>query len=189
MIEAAIIDEDEKFKVIEKEIVMMASKGIAHEPIKSALLIAVARALPDDLTMGVEVTLRLADTTMIEPDIAVFPKALFRKSSTGFAQPIPARLISSSRLPPQASPTIRASRHGFAHATASESFGSSAPTSASHGFTPVRTTRAGHRSSNAGRSTRLPPERCLASRSDSARPTEEDSRSIRRLHARRFPLI
>src|SRR5712671_564196 len=86
MIEAGIIAEDEKFELIEGEIVMMASKGIAHERIKSALTIAVARALPDDLTMGVEATLRLTDMTMLEPDIAVFPKALFRKSSTGFAR-------------------------------------------------------------------------------------------------------
>jgi Uma2 family endonuclease len=86
MIEAGIIGEDERFELIEGEIVMMASKGIAHERIKSAMNIAVVRALPDDLTMGVEVTLRLTDTTMLEPDIAVFPKALFRKSSTGFAR-------------------------------------------------------------------------------------------------------
>ena len=86
MIEAGIIAEDEKLELIEGEIVMMASKGIAHERIKSALTIAVARALPDDLTMGVEVTLRLTDMTMLEPDIAVFPKALFRKSLTGFAR-------------------------------------------------------------------------------------------------------
>jgi Uma2 family endonuclease len=95
MIDAGIIGEDEKFELIEGEIVMMASKGIAHERIKSALLVAVARALPDHLTMGVEVTLRLTDTTMLEPDIAVFPKTLFRKSSTGFAQldPGEARLV------------------------------------------------------------------------------------------------
>jgi Uma2 family endonuclease len=86
MIEAGIIGEDERFELIEGGIVMMASKGVAHERIKSALLIAVARALPDDLTMGVEVTLRLTDATMLEPDIAVFPNALFKKSSTGFAR-------------------------------------------------------------------------------------------------------
>ena len=86
MIEAGIIGEDERFELIEGEIVMMASKGIAHERVKSALLIAVARNLPDDLTMGVEVTLRLTDTIMLEPDIAVFPKTLFSKSSTGFAR-------------------------------------------------------------------------------------------------------
>src|SRR5579871_1972440 len=86
MIEAGIIGEDERFELIEGEIVMMASKGIAHERIKSALNIAVVRSLPDDLTMGVEVTLRLTDTIMLEPDIAVFPKTLFSKSSTGFAR-------------------------------------------------------------------------------------------------------
>jgi Uma2 family endonuclease len=86
MIDAGIISEDERFELIEGEIVMMASKGIAHERIKSALVIAVVRALPDHLTLGVESTLRLSDTILLEPDIAVFPKALFKKSSSGFAQ-------------------------------------------------------------------------------------------------------
>jgi Uma2 family endonuclease len=86
MIEAGIIGEDEKFELIEGEIVMMAAKGVVHERIKSALTIAVVRALPDDLTMGVETTLRLTNTIMLEPDIAVFPKGLFKKASTGFAQ-------------------------------------------------------------------------------------------------------
>jgi Uma2 family endonuclease len=86
MIEAGVIGEDEKFELIEGEIVMMASKGIAHARVKSALNIAVVHALPAHLTMGVEVTLRLTDTVMLEPDIAVFPKELFNKSSTGFAR-------------------------------------------------------------------------------------------------------
>ena len=86
MIDAGIIGEDEKFELVEGEIVMMAAKGVAHERIKSALTIAVVRALPDHLTMGVEVTLRLTDTIMLEPDIAVFPKDLFRKSPGRFAQ-------------------------------------------------------------------------------------------------------
>ena len=86
MIEAGVIREDEKFELIEGEIVMMASKGIAHERIKSALNIAVVRALPEHLTVGVAVTLRLTNTIMLEPDIAVFPKELFRKPVAGFAQ-------------------------------------------------------------------------------------------------------
>jgi len=53
MIEAGIIREDEKFELIEGEIVMMAAEGIAHERLKAALNIAVVRALPDDLTVGV----------------------------------------------------------------------------------------------------------------------------------------
>jgi Uma2 family endonuclease len=86
MMEAGIIGEDEKFELIEGEIVMMAAKGIAHERIKSALNIAVVRALPDHLTVGVEATLRLTNTIMLEPDIAVFPKEVFKKSAAGFAQ-------------------------------------------------------------------------------------------------------
>jgi Uma2 family endonuclease len=79
MIEAGVIHEDEKFELIEGEIVMMASKGFAHERIKSALTVAVARALPDELTMGVEATLRLTNTILLEPDIVVFPKELFKR--------------------------------------------------------------------------------------------------------------
>jgi Uma2 family endonuclease len=86
MMQAGIIGEDEKFELIEGEIVMMVSKGIAHERVKSALTIAVVRALPANLTIGVEVTLRLTNTIMLEPDIAVFPKDLFKKSVAGFAQ-------------------------------------------------------------------------------------------------------
>ncbi len=86
MIEAGVIREDEKFELIEGEIVMMAAKGIVHERIKSALNVAVVRALPGHLTVGVEATLRLTNTIMLEPDIAVFPKTLFKKSEKGFAQ-------------------------------------------------------------------------------------------------------
>jgi len=86
MIEVGVIHEDEKFELVEGEIVMMAAKGVAHERIKSALTIAVVRALPDDLTVGIETTLRLTDKTMLEPDIAVFPKELFTGSSAGFAR-------------------------------------------------------------------------------------------------------
>ena len=89
MIEAGVIREDEKFELIEGEIVMMAAKGVAHERIKSALTVAVVRALPDHLTIGVEATLQLTNTIMLEPDIAVFPKELFKKSSKGFARLAP----------------------------------------------------------------------------------------------------
>jgi Uma2 family endonuclease len=86
MIDAGVIREDEKFELIEGEIVMMAAKGVLHERIKSALVVAVVRALPDHLTVGVEATLRLTDRVMLEPDIAVFAKELFDRSSAGFAR-------------------------------------------------------------------------------------------------------
>jgi Uma2 family endonuclease len=95
MVDAGVIGEDENFELVEGELVMMASKGIAHERIKSAVLIAVARALPSELTLGVEATLRLTDRTMLEPDLAVFPASVFRQGVSGFAslQPGEARLV------------------------------------------------------------------------------------------------
>lgn len=73
---------------------MTAAKGVAHERIKSALTGAISRALPHDLTIDVEATLRLNDMTMLEPDVAVFPRDVFRKSTT-FArlEPGEARLV------------------------------------------------------------------------------------------------
>jgi Uma2 family endonuclease len=82
MLEAGVIREDERFELVEGEIVMMAAKGVAHERIKSALTVAISRALPDHLTIAVEATLRLSDTVMLEPDVAVFPKTLFKKSTS-----------------------------------------------------------------------------------------------------------
>jgi Uma2 family endonuclease len=86
MIDAGVIGADEKFELIGGEIVMMAAKGVAHERIKSALTMAVVRALPAHLMIGVETTLRFADTLLLEPDIAVFPRDLFSKSAAGFAR-------------------------------------------------------------------------------------------------------
>src|SRR5437763_16137243 len=71
MIEAGIIGEDEKLELIEGEIVMMAAKGIAHERIKSALIVVVTRALPDHLTLGVQLTLRMSTALLLESDLAV----------------------------------------------------------------------------------------------------------------------
>jgi Uma2 family endonuclease len=86
MVDAGILGEDEKLELIEGDVVMMAAKGVAHEHIKSALMIAIVRALPDHLTAGVETNLRLTDTVMLEPDLAVFPKDLFNRSASGFAR-------------------------------------------------------------------------------------------------------
>jgi len=95
MLDAGVLREDEKFELVEGEIVMMAGRGIAHERIKSALIIAVSRSLPENMTIGAEATLRLTDRTMLEPDISVFPKSLYDKSVSGFAQldPGEARLV------------------------------------------------------------------------------------------------
>lgn len=85
MVEAGVIGEDENVELIEGEFVMMASKGIAHERIKSALNLAIARALPDDLRLGIEASLRLSDVTIVEPDLAVFRRSVFQNPVSGFA--------------------------------------------------------------------------------------------------------
>jgi Uma2 family endonuclease len=86
MIDIGVIGEDEKFELVEGEIVMMAGKGIAHERIKSALIIAISRALPDDMTIAAEASLRLSEMTMLEPDISVFPKSLYDRAVSGFTR-------------------------------------------------------------------------------------------------------
>jgi Uma2 family endonuclease len=71
MQEAGIISEDENFELIEGEIVPMQAKTHAHELLKSALNIAVVRALPDRLWVGVETTIYLTPNTFVEPDLVV----------------------------------------------------------------------------------------------------------------------
>ena len=90
MMEAEIFTEDENFELVEGELVVMAAKGIAHERIKSALVVGLARALPDGLLLGVETPLRLTAKTLLEPDIAIFPKRVFDNPVSGFANLEPA---------------------------------------------------------------------------------------------------
>ena len=74
MQDVGIISEDENFELIEGETVPMQAKSHAHELIKVALNIAIARALPDHLWMGVESTLYLSPNTFVEPDLAIYRK-------------------------------------------------------------------------------------------------------------------
>ena len=76
MQDAGIISEDENFELIEGEIVPMQAKTHAHELIKSALNIAIVRALPDRLWLGVESTMYLGPNTFVEPDLVVYPKGI-----------------------------------------------------------------------------------------------------------------
>lgn len=102
MIAPGVLHEDERFELVGGDVVMTAAKGVAHERIKSALTGAISRALPHDLTIDVEATLRLNDMTMLEPDVAVFPRDVFRESTTfarlepGEARPVVE--IAASRL-------------------------------------------------------------------------------------------
>lgn len=74
MQDAGILSDEERFELIEGEIVPMQAKSNVHELIKVTLTIAIARALPDALWMGVESTLYLSDKTFVEPDLTVYPR-------------------------------------------------------------------------------------------------------------------
>jgi Uma2 family endonuclease len=76
MQDVGIIAEDENFELIEGEIVPMQAKTHIQELLKSALNIAIARALPDGLWMGVETTVYLNPNTFVEPDLVVYPRGI-----------------------------------------------------------------------------------------------------------------
>jgi Uma2 family endonuclease len=88
MIEAGVIGEDERFELIEGEIVMMASKSIAHDNIKNALSMAFAKHASDELYVGVESTLQLAEDILVDPDIAIISRGIYKVGDPkSFAQP------------------------------------------------------------------------------------------------------
>ena len=76
MQEAGILDPAEKLELIEGDIVPMQAKNHPHERIKTALLMAFGKALPDDLWFGAESSIRLAESTIVEPDICLYPRRL-----------------------------------------------------------------------------------------------------------------
>lgn len=74
--DTGVISEEDNFELIEGEIVPMGPKYHAHELIKSKLLMALSRACPRGLLVGVETSIRLSLDTYVEPDISLFPKEL-----------------------------------------------------------------------------------------------------------------
>jgi Uma2 family endonuclease len=85
MVDAGVISEDERIELIEGEIVVMSAKGYAHDLIKNALNLAIVRALPPSMNMGVEMTIQFSDTMILEPDLAVFERASLIKSDANFS--------------------------------------------------------------------------------------------------------
>lgn len=83
MFATGILDESENLELIEGEIVHMAAKNHVHERVKSTLTIAIARALPDDLWLGIETSIRLTLLSLVEPDLAIYPKRLKLEEVTG----------------------------------------------------------------------------------------------------------
>lgn len=76
MQDAGIISEEENFELIEGEIVPMGPKYSAHERIKSKMVMALSRACPPSLIVGIETSIFLSANTFVEPDISLYPERL-----------------------------------------------------------------------------------------------------------------
>ena len=83
MQEAGIISEEENFELIEGEIVPMQAKGHAHEWIKSALNLAITKAFPENLWLGIETTIYLTKDTFVEPDLAIYRRGIILEDVKG----------------------------------------------------------------------------------------------------------
>jgi Uma2 family endonuclease len=78
-----IIHPDEKFELVEGEIVPMQAKSPVHELIKETLTRDLLRVLPEHLWLGIERTLFLSEQTALDPDLMIFPAALKVQRLTG----------------------------------------------------------------------------------------------------------
>lgn len=85
MVEAGILDEDERVELVEGVLIEMAAKGFAHDRIKSLLATLLARATSPDILIAVESTLQVSPMTLLEPDILVYPKRAAVPSPERFA--------------------------------------------------------------------------------------------------------
>ena len=72
MVNLGVIERDERFELIGGEIVPMAPKGLLHEVLKTLLIEHWIKAKPDNITLTPETTLRISDTTYVEPDIVFY---------------------------------------------------------------------------------------------------------------------
>lgn len=76
MVAAGFIAESERFELIGGEIVPMSPKGAFHENVKRALIKQWGKALPADVEMLLETTLRAGPHDYREPDFLLWPSAV-----------------------------------------------------------------------------------------------------------------
>lgn len=76
MVDAGVLGQDEKFELIEGEIVPVSPSHDPHERVKTALILEVSRWLPKGLWFGSESSIYLAEKIFVEPDLCVFREEL-----------------------------------------------------------------------------------------------------------------
>src|SRR6266568_6462310 len=90
MIDAGVIGEDGKLELIEGDLVVLPPKTAGHELIKALLARSLMGAAPDELLVAIACTLQLSDDVLVNPDIAVVPRALYKEyegDRRAFARP------------------------------------------------------------------------------------------------------
>ena len=81
---SGVFAENENFELIEGEIVpTAAAKADWHEMIKSRLIRGLVMMLQGDSRLYVEPSVTLSETTLIEPDLAIWPKRIRPRSVRG----------------------------------------------------------------------------------------------------------
>jgi Uma2 family endonuclease len=80
---AGVLGEDEKFELIEGEIVPVSPKGNQYEVLKAALIEFLVRHKGEDLRLAVETSVYLSATSFVEPDICLYPKQLLPEDVKG----------------------------------------------------------------------------------------------------------
>ena len=82
--ETGVIDEREHFELLDGEIVpMAAAKFSHHEWMKSRLNEALVLAKPREAGLFVEPSVTLNETTFVEPDLALWPRAIASQEVRG----------------------------------------------------------------------------------------------------------
>ncbi len=72
MVAAGILDEDERFELIDGEVVPMSPKGIRHEVVKGSVLRWWYPRMPIGIEIMQETTFRLNTASFLEPDFVFF---------------------------------------------------------------------------------------------------------------------
>jgi Uma2 family endonuclease len=93
MIENGILAPDERVELIEGELVVMNAAGFAHERMKMALGRKLGRLLPEELFVGIEVSVQLTTRSIVQPDIVVGPDRAVARTAEGFLTIPAAKLL------------------------------------------------------------------------------------------------
>jgi len=85
MVETGIMGPKEPVELREGELIAMPAEKFAHSRATDFILRKLFREVPEnEWAVGSERTLQLGSDTLVQPDLLVFPRALFQPSAEGF---------------------------------------------------------------------------------------------------------